>query len=104
MNISPNTLTEVAFTLQPFNLQAFEVTIEKLNTKIDDMPSVARVPRFDWDSPNFDPPQGKCQNPFQCGVNYLDPEVGWLNDVCPDCQEDLDYAEMCADEKFRSLH
>ncbi len=73
-----------------------EATIEKLNTKIDDMPSIVRVPRF-FELVEF----AECPELDECEVNYL---AGRLNDVCPSCREDLDYTEMCAGEKFRSLH
>ncbi len=40
----------------------------------------------------------RCQAPDLCEVYYYS-DWGY---VCPACQEDLDYARMCADEKVRS--
>jgi len=47
----------------------------------------------------------QCLDPFICGWPHLDPEVGYIIDICRNCQErqeDEDYARICADEKWRS--
>jgi len=47
----------------------------------------------------------ECQSPHKCGVAWLDAEVGYISDLCESCQEnkeDIEYAQQCADEKWRS--
>lgn len=127
-----NVLNEIVLDLQAYDLSHVEQTIMRLNACIANLPAEARVrfepcskcgiiltpgrklaehardcifPALKWKR-KVEAKKPECLSPDECGVPWLDPEVGYISDLCEVCQEnqeDIEYALQCEAEKMRSL-
>lgn len=126
-------LNEIILDLQAYDLSHVEKTIMRLNARIANLPAEARVrfepcdkcgiiltqgrknaeherdciyPALKWKR-KVEVKKTECLSPDECGVAWLDPEVGYISDLCEICQEnqeDIEYARQCENEKMGSLN
>ncbi len=126
-----NVLNEIILDLQAYDLSHVEQTIMRLNARIANLPAEARVrfepcskcgiiltpgrklaehardctfPELKWERKEVK--KTECLSPYECGVAWLDPEVGYISDFCEVCQgnrEDIEYAMQCENDKMGSL-